>query len=97
VTTATLDELRSKRAEILQLARAHKATRVRLFGSVVRGQQGENSDVDFLVDFEPGASTLDQVGLLQGLTELLGVPVDVISTGGLGPRHEGIRQEAVDL
>ena len=97
LTPVTLDELRTRRAEILLLARAHKAARVRLFGSVVRGDQRENSDVDFLVDFEPGASALDQVGLVQELTELLGVPVEVISAGGLEPRHEGIRQEAIDL
>ncbi len=93
----TLEELKSKRVEILQLAHAHKADRVRLFGSVVRGEQGENSDVDFLVDFKPDASALDHVGLVQDLTKLLGVPVEVVSTGGLQPRHEGIRNEAIDL
>lgn len=93
----TLEELRSKRLEILQLARGHKADRVRLFGSVVRGEQGENSDVDFLVDFDPDASALDHVGLVQELTKLLGVPVEVVSSGGLQSRHEGIRNEAIDL
>ena len=93
----TLDEVRSKRGPILELARAHKAQRVRLFGSVVRGEQSPDSDIDFLVDFERGASGLDHVGLVHDLRELLGVDVEVVSSGGLKPRHERIRGEAIDL
>ena len=55
------------------------------------------SDVDLLVDFEPGASLLDHVGLFQDLEELLGVGVDVVSRNGLKPRGTHIRSEAVDL
>ena len=60
------------------------------------GQQ-PSSDVDLLVDFKAEASLLDQVGLTQDLEALLGIPVDVISTGGLRPRHHRIREEAIDL
>lgn len=52
---------------------------------------------DLLVDFEAEASLLDQVGLIQDLEALLGMPVDVISAGGLRPRHHRIREEAIDL
>ena len=97
IESMTLTEVMSKRSAILELAHARKAKRVRLFGSVVRGEQGPNSDVDFLVDFEPGASMLDQSGLARDLRQLLGVDVDVISAGGLRERHERIRREAVDL
>ena len=55
------------------------------------------SDVDFLVDFEPEASLVDQVGLIHDLQGLLGIGVDVVSSGGLRPRHDPIRDEAVDL
>ena len=92
----TLVEVMSKRTKILELAHARKAKRVRLFGSVLRGDAGPASDVDFLVDFEPGASALDQVGLVRDLTSLLGVEVDVVSAGGLQPRHDRIVREALE-
>jgi predicted nucleotidyltransferase len=50
-----------------------------------------------LVDFEPGASLLDQVGLFQDLEELLGVGVDVVTRSALKLRDEHIRAEAVEL
>jgi predicted nucleotidyltransferase len=53
--------------------------------------------LDLLVDFEPGASLLDQVGMFQDLEELLGVGVDVVARNALKPRDEHIRAEAVDL
>ena len=93
----TLDRVRERRDEILSAARRRHAVRVRVFGSVVRGDAGPDSDVDFLVDLDAEASLLDQVGLIHDLRELFGIGVDVVSSGGLGPRHEPIRQEAVDL
>jgi uncharacterized protein len=96
-TATTLDELRDHRQEILALARRRRASRVRVFGSVARGEAQGDSDVDLLVDFEPEASLIDQVGLEQDLESLLGRPVDVISSGGLRRRHGAIRAEAVEL
>jgi hypothetical protein len=84
----------SERSKILELAHQRKAERVRIFGSVLRGDAGPASDVDFLVDFEPDASVLDQVGLVRDLEDLLGVGVEVVSAGGLQPRHEGIVRQA---
>ena len=55
------------------------------------------ASLDLLVDFEPGASLLDQAGLFQDLEELLGVGVDVVSRSGLKPWDDHIRAEAVDL
>lgn len=97
VGVTTLDAVRARREEILSAARRRRASRVRVFGSVARGEAKSDSDVDFLVDFEPDASLLDQVGLIHDLHDLLGVDVDVVSSDGLRPRHEPIRQEAVDL
>jgi uncharacterized protein len=71
---------------------------VRVFGSAARGEAEPDSDIDFLVDFEPGRSLLDLSRLWQDLEELLGRQVDVVEPGGL---HWYIRdrvlQEAVPL
>jgi hypothetical protein len=80
--------LRLHRSSILQLAARHGASRVRVFGSVARGEENPDSDVDFLVDFEPGRSLLDLVGLEQDLAELLDRKVDVVVDGGLSPYME---------
>ena len=93
----TMAGLRRRRGEILGIARKRRAHKVAVFGSVARGEAHAGSDVDLLVDFEPGASLLDHVGLFQDLEELLGVGVDVVARGGLKPRDEHIRAEAVDL
>jgi predicted nucleotidyltransferase len=58
----TLERLRRCRAEILGLAQQHRARLVAVFASVARGEARPCSDLDLLVDFEPGASLLDHVG-----------------------------------
>lgn len=90
--------LKEKREEILKIAAKHGARNVRVFGSVVRGEADEQSDVDFLVDMEPGRSLLDMGGLLMDLRELLGRDVDVITERGLKPRIRArVLKEAVAL
>jgi hypothetical protein len=80
----TLEELlKEKRPEILRIAAKHGARNVRVFGSAARGDAGEDSDVDFLVDLEPGRSLLDQAALTLDLQELLGRKADVVTEGGL--------------
>ena len=71
--------------EIRQIARHHGAHRVRVFGSRARGEAGTSSDVDLLVDFEPGRDLLDLVALKQDLEQLLGCHVDVVEEEGLSP------------
>jgi len=91
-------ELMSKRDQILKIAAKRGAKRIRLFGSAARGDSGPGSDVDFLVEFEPGRSLLDQGGLLMDLQELLGCKVDVVSEQALRPRYrERVLREAVPL
>lgn len=68
-----------------------------MFGSVARGEDGPSSDIDFLVDFEPGSSLFDLLHLQDELAELLGCEVDVVSTGGLKPTDDHIRREAIPL
>ena len=95
----TLQELRtSKRDEILRLAAKYGARNVRVFGSVARGENNERSDIDFLVDLEPGRSLFDLGGLLMALHELLGVEVDVVTEKGLRQRlREQVLADAVAL
>lgn len=75
----TLESLRARRDEIVTLAQRRGADNVRVFGSVARGEATPESDVDFIVDFETGASLVDQSGLRLDLIELLNVNVDVVS------------------
>ena len=75
--------LRGKREEILRIAAQRGARNVRLFGSVARGEASDGSDLDFLVDMEPGRSLLDLAGLRNDLMDLLGREVDVVTEDGL--------------
>lgn len=95
VNTMNIDQVSDKRNEIVQIARRHGASNIRVFGSVARGDDDQNSDVDFLVDLEKGRSLLDLGGLLMDLQNLLGRPVDVITEKGLRPRiRERVLREA---
>ena len=88
----------SRRAEILSLAARHGAFNVRLFGSVARGNDDAASDIDILVDLEPGRSLFDLGGLLTDLQTLLGRDVDVVTEKRLRPAlRERVLQEAVCL
>lgn len=86
------------REEILAAVARNKAHSPRLLGSVARGDDHPESDVDLLVDFEDGASLLDLIGLQLELEELLGVDVDVIDAGGLrGSFGDRVNAEKVPL
>jgi uncharacterized protein len=78
--------LQTRRIDILNLAARHGARNVRVFGSVARGEARPDSDVDILVDMEPGRSLFDLGGFLYELQTLLGVEVDVVTEKGLRPR-----------
>lgn len=90
--------LRQKRREILDIAAQHGAYNVRIFGSVARGEADEQSDVDMLVELEPGRSLFDLGGVLMDLENLLGCKVDVVTERGLRKRiRERVLKEAVPL
>jgi len=82
----------------LSLAARRGAFNVRVFGSAARGEADARSDVDFLVDLEPGRSLLDLGGLLVDLEKLLGCKVDVVTEKGLRERiRERVLNEAISL
>ena len=95
----TLDTVRQeKREEILRLAALRGAHSLRIFGSVARGEAGENSDLDLLVAWEPGRSLLDHAGLVQDLEELLAIKVHIGTEKSLHwYARERILREAVPL
>lgn len=95
----TLSELlKQRREDILRIAEKYGAYNVRVFGSVVRGEADEASDIDLLVEMVPGRSLLDLAGLQQELQALLGCPVDVITERSLKARiREQVLREAVTL
>jgi predicted nucleotidyltransferase len=95
----TLEEIvRAKREDILHVCAKYGARNVRVFGSVARGEADEQSDLDFLVELEPGRTLFDLGGLQYELEGLLGFRVDVVTERGLKRRiRERVLREAVPL
>ena len=89
--------LRARRSAIIACAAEHHASNVRVFGSVARGTDAAGSDIDLLVDMDPGGSLLDLVRLRRALVVLLGVEVDVVSANGLLRRDAATVDEAIPL
>ncbi len=92
------EKLRIKRKKILEIASKYGAKDVRVFGSVARGDEKPGSDVDFLIDMEPGRSLLDLGGLLIELEDLLECKIDLVTERGLNELlREEVLKEAVNL
>lgn len=91
----TLDTLQGeKRTEILSLGEKYGARTIRVFGSVVRGNSREDSDVDFLVEFDKGRTLFDLIGLRLDLKDLLGVEVDIATPNSLRYIRDRVLAEA---
>jgi hypothetical protein len=98
MTTSLRSLLNEKRTAILETAKQHGARNVRIFGSVARGEDDEQSDLDLLVEMESGRSLLDHAALLLDLEKLLGRKVDVLSEKGIKARiGERVLREARPL
>jgi predicted nucleotidyltransferase len=94
-----LDELRQKKDVIAALGAEYGARRIRVFGSVARGQERPDSDVDFLVDFPRGYDLFSQrLALTERLADLLHRKVELIPEHELN-RHirDHVINEAVEL
>jgi predicted nucleotidyltransferase len=76
-------KLQTHRAAIRRVVEAHRARNPRVFGSVLSGEDTEQSDLDILVDAAPGATLLDIGAIRYELERLLGIPVDVLTPGAL--------------
>jgi hypothetical protein len=93
-----VDLVKSRRDEILSVARRHGVTRVRVFGSMARGDAGPTSDLDLLVDVGPNTSPWFPGGLVAELESLLGRRVQVVTERGLDQLlREHVLLEAVPL
>ena len=95
----TLQSLRQEsRQRILDAAARHGASNVRVFGSVARGDNGDRSDLDLLVDLERGRSLMDLGGLLMDLRSELNMPIDVATEPMLRPEiRDRVLSEALPL
>lgn len=90
--------LRRHRGAVIKLATDRGARNVRVFGSVARGEDTDESDVDLLVDLDQGVGLIDLIGLERELNELLDVRVDVVPANSLKPRiRESILDESIPL
>lgn len=91
----TIEEIKDKAAPLLK---SHGVSRAGLFGSAARGDMGEESDIDILVDIEGDISLLEFVGIKQELEERLGRSVDLVEYDTVKPSlKESILQNQVVL
>ena len=81
-----LDRIRRKRDEIIHVLAAHGLTNVGVFGSVARGEETSESDIDLLVDVAPDTGLLSIIRAQDELEKLLGREIDLIPRAGLKPR-----------
>ena len=90
--------LKEKREDILRITAQHGASKVRIFGSVARGEDGPDSDLDLLVEVELNHSSWFPAGVIIDLEDFLGCKVDVVTEAGLHWYiRERVLQEAVPL
>ena len=90
--------LHKKRDEIRKIAAKHGAHNIRIFGSVVRGEVGQDSDIDFLIDAGPTTSSWFPAGLILDLEEILGRRVEIVTEKALNPYiREHVLAEAKPL
>jgi len=87
-----------KREDIMTAAARHGARNIRVFGSVARGEDRPDSDVDILVDAGPTTSSWFPAGLILDIEQILGRPVEIVTEKGLNPLiKEHVLREAIPL
>lgn len=80
------EALNANRAAIRLVVESHRARNARVFGSVLHGEDTDNSDLDILVDPMPDTTLFDIGAIRHELGKLLGVPVDVLTPNALPDR-----------
>lgn len=93
------DRLKAQRSQILAIAAKHGAHNVRVFGSVARNEAHDDSDIDFLVDYDPAQhSPWFPMGLIDDLEALLNRKIDVATPAMLKERIKAqVLKEAIPL
>ena len=92
------EELKAYCPQIVALSKRYHAPNIRVFGSSLRGDNTDESDVDFLIDVSPKQSLLDLIALTRELKELLGCEVDVAQSTVLHPViRDEVLSEAIPL
>jgi predicted nucleotidyltransferase/DNA-binding XRE family transcriptional regulator len=92
------ERLRRRRRALLDAAQRHGVVKLRVFGSLARGEAGAESDIDLLVDLKPDRTLLDLAGFRREAAEILGMPVDVATTDMLKERiRDSVLTEALPL
>ena len=90
--------LQTHRDEIRRVVLAHRAQNPRVFGSVLSGQDTEDSDLDILIDTTPSTSLMDVAAIQVELESLLGVSVDVLTPNALPDKfRDSVIAQAVCL
>jgi uncharacterized protein len=89
--------LSTRREQVLRVAARYGAHNVRVFGSVARGDHTVASDIDLLIDLDPGVSLFTLSRLRRELSDILGSPVDLVTSRSLLPRDEDVLREAQPL
>ena len=90
------DEVFRKIDVIRAIAKANGARSIHLFGSAARGDERSDSDLDFLVELDPGRTLLDVVGLRTELSQLFDRSVDIVTKDSLKPRlRSGVLRDAI--
>lgn len=90
--------LRRRRRAVIDAATRRGGHNVRIFGSVARGEETDDSDIDLLVDLDSEVGLVGLVGLGRELTELLGADVDVVPGDALKPGlRDRVLAEAIPL
>ncbi len=95
---STIDILQKKREDVLEVAERHGVTSIRIFGSVARGEESSESDIDLLITTGPNVSPWFPAGLILDLEQLLGRHIDIVTESGLNPLlRDQVLTEAVAL
>lgn len=98
ITVQDMETIEEIRRAVLPVLRKYGVKRASLFGSLVRGEMDEKSDIDILVEFEGRKSLLNLAGLKMELEEKLKREVDVLTYKSLHPLlREKILEEKVDI
>ena len=94
----TIELLHKKREDVLEVAERHGVTSIRVFGSVARGDESAESDIDLLITTGPNVSPWFPAGLILDLEQLLGRHIDIVTESGLNPLlRDQVLTEAVAL